>query len=104
MNQVGRLLSLIYYCIFRIWLFEEFLSEHECDNLMRVHKLHVEQQSKDAPILCFDSIATLRKHLENVGKKRVKVTPLDFTQGMTATSNRLRSFFKNNIVSKKLCL
>ena len=69
------------YHYFRIWLFEEFLSEEECDGLMRVHNKHVEEQSKDDPILCFDSVSTLRKHLKNAGK-RMLVTPNIFTKGM----------------------
>ena len=62
-------------------MFEEFLSEAECDGLIRVHNSHVAEQSKEDPILCFDSVSTLRKHLRSVGKKTL-VTPRDFTPGI----------------------
>jgi len=61
-------------------MFEEFLSDAECDGLRRVHNKHVQDQSTDDPILCFDSVSTLRKHLKHVGKV-VKVSPRDFTDG-----------------------
>ncbi|XP_045170263.2 uncharacterized protein LOC123532764 [Mercenaria mercenaria] len=83
----------------KIWLFEEFLSDEECDGLMRVHNKHVEEQSTDNPILCFDSVSTLRKHLKNVGK-RVQVTSNDFTKGTTCVnasfSGQLKEWFKGN--------
>ena len=63
-------------------MFEEFLSEAECDGLIRVHNQHVKEQSKQDPILCFDSVSTLRKHLRSVGKKTL-VTPRDFTPGIS---------------------
>lgn len=83
----------------KIWLFEEFLSEEECDGLMRVHNKHVEDQSKDDPILCFDSVSTLRKHLKSAGK-RMLVTPNVFTKGTTCVnasfSSQLKEWFKGN--------
>ena len=40
---------------------------------------------KQKPIICFDSIATLRKNLIEIKREKVAelVTPLDFTQGTT---------------------
>lgn len=64
-----------------MYLYNEFLSEAECDGLMKVHDKHVEESSKKDPLICFDSIATLRKHLK-AAKKNVKVTPKDFLQGI----------------------
>lgn len=69
----------------KVWLYEEFLSTEECDGLRRVHDKHVQEQSKHGPIICFDSVSTLRKHLENAGKS-IKVTPRDFTQGTTCVN------------------
>ena len=66
---------------FRVFMFEEFLSEYECDNLRRVHDRHIHLMSKEDPILCFDSIRTLQLHLKNAGKGHVKVSQHDFTQG-----------------------
>lgn len=83
----------------KVWLFEEFLSEEECDGLRRVHDKHVQEQSKEDPILCFDSIGTLRKHLKSV-KKHVQVTPNDFTTGTTCVnasfSRQLKQWLKGN--------
>jgi len=62
-------------------LYDEFLSEAECDGLMKAHNKHVQELSKIDPLLCFDSIQTLRRHLQAVGKK-VKVTPRDFIPGL----------------------
>ena len=47
---------------------------------MKAHDSHVTEMSKKDPIICFDSINTLRRHLKAVNVK-VKVTPLDFTPG-----------------------
>lgn len=74
-------------------MFEEFLSEEECDGLMRVHNKHVQEQSKEDPILCFDSIATLRKHLKSA-KRRLKVTPNVFTPGIISVSYNQKSEVK----------
>ncbi|KAH3717193.1 prolyl 4-hydroxylase subunit alpha-2-like [Dreissena polymorpha] len=83
----------------RVWLFEEFLSNEECEGLIRVHDRHVQELSKDNPILCFDSIATLRKHLKNV-KIQINVSPRDFTQGTTCVnasfSGQLQDWLKGN--------
>ncbi|PVD30354.1 hypothetical protein C0Q70_09618 [Pomacea canaliculata] len=64
----------------RVFLFDEFLSEAECDGLRRAHDKHVQELKSQTPILCFDSITTLRKHLKNA-KKKVKVSPNDFVEG-----------------------
>ena len=63
----------------RVYLFDEFLSEKECDGLIKAHDSHVKALDHQ-PLLCFDSITTLRSHLKDVNKS-VKVTPNDFTQG-----------------------
>lgn len=63
-----------------MFLFDEFLSEAECDGLRRAHDKHVQELKSQTPILCFDSITTLRKHLKNA-KKKVKVSPNDFVEG-----------------------
>lgn len=91
--------KLVIVIIRRVWLFEEFLSEAECDGLRRVHNKHVQEQSVNDPILCFDSIKTLRQHLKNVGK-RVPVSPGDFTAGI-ACHNISKS---NRVNNKKVVL
>ena len=65
---------------FRVFLYDEFLSDAECDGLMKAHNRHVTEMSKKDPIVCFDSINTLRKHLKAVEIERT-VSPNDFTPG-----------------------
>lgn len=67
----------------KIWLYEEFLSQEECDNLIKVHESHLAELLKQKPIICFDSISTLRKNLIELNKKQIadEVTPVDFTEG-----------------------
>ena len=67
----------------RVFLFNEFLSEAECDGLRRVHDKHVQSMASH-PLLCFDSLRTLRKHLEDVSHD-IDVSPNDFVKG-TSTS------------------
>ena len=47
---------------------------------MKAHNRHVTDLTKTDPIICFDSIQTLRKHLKAARIKK-KVSPLDFTYG-----------------------
>jgi hypothetical protein len=76
--------------IFRVYTFDDFLSAEECAGLMRVHDQHVQDSSKHDPILCFDSINTLRKHLKEAKKSKLKVTPKIFTTGMCA---RIKTYY-----------
>ncbi|KAL3832523.1 hypothetical protein ACJMK2_024158 [Sinanodonta woodiana] len=84
----------------KVFLFEEFLSEAECDGLMSAHNKHVHDASNVDPILCFDSVSTLRQHLKEAGKQQVKVTPRDFTPGTTCVnatfSRQLKAWFRQN--------
>ncbi|XP_033762085.1 uncharacterized protein LOC117343723 [Pecten maximus] len=83
----------------KVFLYNEFLSEAECDGLMKAHDSHVTQANKHDPFVCFDSITTLRQHLKANGIK-VKVTPQDFmpdTLCVNATfSSQLKSWFHSN--------
>jgi prolyl 4-hydroxylase len=67
----------------KIWLFEEFLSKEECEQLIQVHDSHLKEYAKEKPIICFDSVQTLKKHLVDLNREKVAelVTPLDFTEG-----------------------
>lgn len=64
-------------------MFEEFLSDAECDGLKRAHEKYVDMWSKKDPILCFNGIQKLREHLIHAGKGHINVSPLDFTEGMS---------------------
>ncbi|OWF40008.1 uncharacterized protein LOC110464377 [Mizuhopecten yessoensis] len=83
----------------KVFLYDEFLSEAECDGLMKVHDSHVTQANKHDPFVCFDSISTLRQHLK-ANKVKVKVTPQDFMPGtlcVNATfSTQLKSWLHSN--------
>ncbi|XP_071102165.1 prolyl 4-hydroxylase subunit alpha-1-like [Haliotis cracherodii] len=83
----------------RVFLFEEFLSKDECDGLMKAHDKHVQDAAKQDPILCFDSIGTLKKHLKEA-KKNIRVTPNVFTHGtkcVNATfSRQIADFIHRN--------
>lgn len=83
----------------RVFLYDEFLSEQECDGLMRAHDSHVKESSKINPLICFDTIETLRKHLKTA-RKKVKVTPADFIPGTFCVnetfSRQLSNWLKSN--------
>ncbi|XP_062577395.1 prolyl 4-hydroxylase subunit alpha-1-like [Saccostrea cucullata] len=83
----------------RVFLYDEFLSEQECDGLMKAHDSHVKESSKINPLICFDTIETLRKHLK-AAHKRVKVTPADFIPGTFCVnetfSRQLSGWLKSN--------
>jgi hypothetical protein len=72
--------------VHRVYLYDEFLSEQECDGLMKAHDSHVKDSSKHSPLICFDTIETLRKHLK-AARKKVKVTPADFLPGKWREKN-----------------
>ncbi|CAH1789269.1 unnamed protein product [Owenia fusiformis] len=55
----------------RIFLIDDFLTELECDGLVKAHHHHVDEMSKESPILCFDSIDTLHKHLKDIDKEHL---------------------------------
>lgn len=63
----------------RVYLFNDFMSEEECDGLKRVHDKHIKDMATH-PLLCFSSIGTLRKHLDDVNST-LKVSPNDFVEG-----------------------
>jgi len=62
-------------------MFDDFLSDQECDALRNVHDKHVRQWSEETPILCFESEDTLRRNLHQVGKGDLDVHEDDFTVG-----------------------
>ncbi|XP_041365674.1 uncharacterized protein LOC121380772 [Gigantopelta aegis] len=69
----------------KVFLFDDFLSPEECDGLRDAHNRHVQETSKQPPLLCFDSASTLRKHLKDA-KKNIKITPNVFTEGTTCVN------------------
>ncbi|XP_033639771.1 uncharacterized protein LOC117300159 [Asterias rubens] len=68
----------------RVYQFEHFLSDYECDGLVGAHRNHVTQHS-DEPIMCFDSIDTLQRHLKK-SHLNIKVTSQDFTEGTSCVN------------------
>ncbi|XP_022099919.1 uncharacterized protein LOC110984238 isoform X2 [Acanthaster planci] len=78
----------------RVYLFENFLSDYECDGLMSAHHRHVSEYSQD-PIICFDSVDTLQRHLLNTKFHKVKVTSQDFTEGTTCVNSTFSKDLKS---------
>ncbi|XP_005098251.2 uncharacterized protein LOC101861812 [Aplysia californica] len=83
----------------KVYLFNDFLSDRECDGLIKAHDSHVKALDKQ-PLICFDSIKTLRSHLKEVKKSSVKVTPNDFTAGTiclnSTFSAKMQMWMKSN--------
>ncbi|XP_033103273.1 uncharacterized protein LOC117106042 [Anneissia japonica] len=81
----------------RAYIYENFLTPKECEGLMGVHNRHVIESNKDHPIVCFDGISTLRKHLK-AAKSKYKVSQRDFTNGTTCVnvtfSKKLKKLLK----------
>ncbi|EDO49036.1 predicted protein [Nematostella vectensis] len=81
----------------KAYTIENFLSDYECDNLVKVHKRRLEILDKMTPIMCFDGVDTLRKNLKEL-KLAYKVSERDFTMGTTCLnetfSGKLRDHFK----------
>lgn len=60
-----------------------------------MHKEHVKEMKKIDPIICFDGIQTLRKHLKDLRPdKEIRVTPNDFTKGTTCVNETFSSMLK----------
>ncbi|XP_066301443.1 prolyl 4-hydroxylase subunit alpha-1-like [Branchiostoma lanceolatum] len=79
----------------RVYLFDNFLTARECEGLMSAHSRHVQEASKHDPIICFDSIKTLRNHLKDAGVK-VKVSSQDFTEGTKCLNGSFSSQLKQH--------
>lgn len=69
----------------KVYLFDDFLSQQECEGLIAAHNSHVEAFTKP-PILCFDSLYTLQKHIRDAGKN-IKVTSKIFTHGTSCVNS-----------------
>ncbi|XP_055875119.1 uncharacterized protein LOC106073181 isoform X1 [Biomphalaria glabrata] len=82
----------------KVFLFDDFLSAQECDGLIRAHDNHVKAANK-TPILCFDSVDTLRSHLKDA-KKNIKISPNVFTAGTRCVNEsfslQLGNWLKSN--------
>ena len=66
--------------LYRLYKFDGFLSDRECDGLTRAHHRHVSEVTKHDPLICFDGVETLRKHLRDAGRN-TDVSVQDFTEG-----------------------
>ncbi len=63
-----------------VYIADDFLSKTECDGLFGAHFGHVKSSSKKAPIVCFESLHTMNKHLDEIGYRK-KANLNDFTKG-----------------------
>ncbi|XP_067936542.1 uncharacterized protein [Watersipora subatra] len=84
----------------KVYLFEDFLSPEECDGLRAVHDSHIQMANEVPPLLCFESLDTLRKHLSYAKKSDIKVTRDVFTKGTyclnSTFSTRVADFLHYN--------
>ena len=62
-------------------MYDNFLSPRECDGLIGAHHKHMTERESYQPIICFDSLATLRRHLVDANKSHIRVSMKDFVQG-----------------------
>lgn len=62
---------------------DNYLSPRECDGLIRAHEKHVMDYSSENPLICFNDIETLRKHMREFGLVKLSklLTENDFTPG-----------------------
>ena len=62
---------------------DNFLSEVECNGLMRAHLRHVNSYRGQDPITCFSGEESLRQHLQEHGfqKMSLKMSKQDFIPG-----------------------
>ena len=69
----------------KLALYEELLTPEECKSLIEAHEAHLKPLLEQKPIVCFDSVDTLRKNLIELNREKIAelVTPLDFTEGTT---------------------
>jgi prolyl 4-hydroxylase len=67
----------------KVWLYEEFLSEEECKQLIEAHESHLKAMLQQKPIVCFDSVDTLKKNLQDLNRHSVaeQVSSSDFVEG-----------------------
>lgn len=80
----------------KVFMFEGFLTDFECEGLMRVHRRHIAETEVQDPIICFDSLATLRKHLKDAGKEK-KITERDFTEGTMCVNASFSQELKSHL-------
>ncbi|XP_072179464.1 uncharacterized protein [Diadema setosum] len=78
----------------KVYQYEGFLSDRECAGLMKVHQQHVSDLSAVDPLICFDGIDTLRKHLKDANRD-ISVSLKDFTEGTTCLNSSFSSQLKS---------
>lgn len=81
----------------RVYKFDNFLTDRECNGLIQAHKRHAQEFSMVDPIFCFDHISTLKKHLRDAQKK-LKINESDYITGTycldTKFSAEMKTFLK----------
>lgn len=80
----------------RAYILENFLSSYECDSLAAIHDNHVKETTKLDPLLCFDSLKTLKQNMKEVGVKNIKVNDNDFIQGTMCINESLSSLLRKH--------
>lgn len=69
----------------KVWIYEDFFSKEESENLIKAHVAHLKELLKQKPIICYDTVSTLKKNLAELKINNIAelVTELDFTAGTT---------------------
>ncbi|XP_076808598.1 uncharacterized protein LOC143451757 [Clavelina lepadiformis] len=83
----------------RVYIMDNFLSSRECDGLMRAHENHVREHNKQAPIICFSGLVTMRLYLKQAKVSWAdKVSESDFTPGTRCLNQSLSSQLNGRLV------
>lgn len=83
----------------QMYIMDNFLSELECNGLMRAHIRHVNTHQNQDPITCFSGVESLRQHLHEHGFKKMsrKMSELDFIPGTNCLNGTLSSYVGKNL-------
>ncbi|XP_039265616.2 uncharacterized protein LOC120341207 [Styela clava] len=83
----------------QIYIMDNFLSEFECNGLMRAHLRHLQAHEGHDPITCFSGIASLKQHLREHGLKKMapKMTEYDFIPGTLCLNDSMSSKVGKNL-------
>ena len=77
---------IIYVTFSRVFIMDHFISQRECDGLIKAHDSHVTQHNKHQPIVCFSDAQTMRRYLRQAGMNWSEhVDEKDFLQGCFET-------------------
>ena len=82
-----------------VYIIDDFLTKEECNGLSAAHVNHVKKSNSIGPaILCFSSVSSFQKYIDEIVGFNYKVSSVDFTPGTLCLnetfSNRLKKDFR----------